>query len=366
MKKLVILASLTALTSSVTAEHNVPANYGYLGVHLTSHFFDITDHGANADLDTGLLPGGQFGLRFKDQWSLQAWLEEGDLGNATGAGDFSFTHYFISARHHYRAKELFGFEPYTGAAIGHQEIEDSEDTLGAFELGLQRGLGKRFILDLGARPAYSFDNERWDGQVYAAINLVIGASTGGSDSIAEVIERNAEQGNPTEADMASQAVSALAAQVDGDSDGIVDALDKCLDTKPGAKVDDSGCNIVMKEDIRETLYVQFTTGGSAVSEASIDEIGRVAQRMIEYPDAQLVIEGHTDSSGSADLNRRLSQQRADAVKQILTERFSVDSARIEAVGRGEDAPAFTNDTAEGRAKNRRVEAVLQAQRIIKQ
>ena len=363
MKKILILASLTALSSGVAAEHNVPANYGYLGLHLTSHFFDMTDHGANPDLDTGLLPGGQFGLRFKDQWSIQGWLEEGDLGNATGAGDLGFTHYFISARHHYRAKEFLGFEPYTGAAIGHQEIEDSEDTLGAFELGLQRGLGKRLILDLGARPAYSFDNERWDGQVYAAVNLVIGGSGDSKGGSAEVIERNIEQRNE---DTAKQAVTELAAQVDGDGDGVVDALDSCPDTNPGVKVDESGCNVVMKEDIRETLYVQFTTGGSTVAETSIDEIGRVAQRMIEFPDAQLVLEGHTDSSGSADLNRRLSQQRAEAVKQILTNRFNIDASRIEAVGRGEDTPAFSNDTTEGRAKNRRVEAVLQAQRITTQ
>ena len=366
MKKIFILASLAALSSGVAAEHNVPANYGYLGLHLTSHFFDMTDHGANPDLDTGLLPGGQFGLRFKDQWSIQGWLEEGDLGNATGAGDLGFTHYFISARHHYRAKEFLGFEPYTGAAIGHQEIEDNEDTLGAFELGLQRGLGKRLILDLGARPAYSFDNERWDGQVYAAVNLVIGARADSKGSSAEVIERDIKQGSPAEEDIARLAASELAAQFDSDGDGVADAMDNCPDTKPGVKVDESGCNVVMKEDIRETLYVQFTTGGSTVAEASIGEIGRVAQRMVEFPDAQLVLEGHTDSSGSADLNRRLSQQRAEAVKQILTSRFNIDATRIEAVGRGEDAPAFSNETAEGRAKNRRVEAVLQAQRITTQ
>lgn len=192
MKKLLLAASITALSSTALAEHKVPANYGYLGLHLTEHFFDITDHGANADLDAGLLPGAQFGLRFKDQWSIQIWGEEGDLGNATGAGDFSFTHYFISARHHYSDNEFLGFEPYTGAAIGHQEAEDNEDTLGAFELGLQRGLGKRFILDLGARPAYSFDNERWDGQIYAAINFVVGArSDSASHSVAEVGEHEA-------------------------------------------------------------------------------------------------------------------------------------------------------------------------------
>lgn len=366
MKKLLLVASLASVSAGAIAEHNVPTNYGYLGLHLTGHFFDMTDHGANPDLDPGLLPGAQFGLRFKDQWSVQGWWEDGDLDNDAG-GEAGFTHYFISARHHYSDNEFLGFEPYTGAAVGHQEIESNDETLGAFEFGLQRGLGKQFVLDLGARPAYSFDNERWDGQLYAAINFVIGSD--GSDSsdsaqrsVAEVVERQAETAVK---DTADQAKAAVIAAVDSDGDGVVDPLDKCAGTSAGAKVDAAGCQVTLTEDIRETLYVQFATGGATVADASIEEIGRVARRMQEYPDARLVLEGHTDSSGGADLNRQLSQQRADAVKQVMVDRFSIDAARIDAVGRGEDAPAFSNDTAEGRAKNRRVEAILQAQKTIK-
>ena len=71
MKKLLLAASITALSATAIAEHKVPANYGYLGLHLTEHFFDITDHGVNVDLDAGLLPGAQFGIRFKNQCSVQ-------------------------------------------------------------------------------------------------------------------------------------------------------------------------------------------------------------------------------------------------------------------------------------------------------
>jgi OmpA-OmpF porin, OOP family len=369
MKKLLIVASLTTLSAGVLAETAVPANYGYVGLHLSKYFFDIGGHYSNPDFDPSLLPGAQFGLRFKDQWSVQGWWEDGDLDNADGGGDASFTHYFISARHHYRKNEFFGFEPYTGAAMGHQKIDSDDETLGAFEFGLQRGLGKQFVLDLGARPTYSFDNERWDGQLYAAINLVVGSegSARGDSaprSVAEVVERKVEQAQTVAKDTADQAKSAVIAVVDSDGDGVADPLDRCPGTRAGAKVDADGCQVTLSEDIRETLYVQFATGGTSVADASIEEIGRVARRMQEYPDARLMLEGHTDSSGSADQNRQLSQQRADAVKQVMIDRFNVDAARIDAVGRGEDAPAFSNDTAEGRAKNRRVEAILQAQKTI--
>lgn len=371
MKKLLLAASITALSASAIAEHNVPANYGYFGLHLSQHYFDLGGHIAPPDFDEGLMPGAQFGFRFKDQWSIQGWWSEADMDFEAGGGDAEFTHYFISARHHYQDSDFFGFEPYSGAAVGQLEIDGNEETLGAFEVGLQRGLSNTFVLDLGVRPSYSFDNERWDGEIYAALNFVFGSA--GSDSSdnssrqpAEVVERTAEQTEQKASQMAEQAKSAVVAVVDSDGDGVADPLDKCADTSAGAKVDESGCNVVLTEDIRETLYVQFSTGGSTVAEASMADIGRVAERMREFPDVQLLLEGHTDSSGGADLNRRLSQQRAEAVKQVLVDRFSIDGSRIEAVGRGEDAPAFSNDTAEGRAKNRRVEAVLKAQKTVTQ
>ncbi len=356
MKKLLLAASITALSVTAIAEHKVPANYGYLGLHLSQHYFDLGGHIAPPDVEEGLMPGAQFGIRFKDQWSIQGWWGEGDMDLEAGGGDVEFTHYFISARHHYQDTDWLGFEPYTGAAVGQLEIEGNEETLGAFEMGLQRGLSKHFVLDLGARPSYSFDNERWDGEIYAAINFVIGgddAESGGSDpQPAQIVERATEQ--------------VKVAVVDSDGDGVADPADKCPDTSAGAKVDESGCNVVLTEDIRETLYVQFNVGGTTVAEASMAEIGRIAELMREFPDVQLLLEGHTDSTGGADLNLRLSQQRAAAVKQVLVDRFSVNGSRIDTVGRGQDAPAFSNDTAEGRAKNRRVEAVLKAQRTLTQ
>ncbi|MDF1628248.1 MAG: OmpA family protein [Alcanivoracaceae bacterium] len=359
MKKLFLAACVTAFSSPALAEHNVPSNYSYIGLHVSQHYFDLGGHIAPADFDEGLMPGVQFGMRFKDQWSIQGWWGQGDMDFEAGGGDAEFTHYFVSARHHYKDTQWLGFEPYSGATVGQLQIDGNEETLGGFELGLQRGLNKNFIIDLGVRPAYSFDNERWDGEVYAAVNFAIGGGKQSDNSATEMAEDKATE-------VADQAKAAITAAVDSDGDGVVDALDKCTDTSAGSKVDEAGCNVVLTENIRETLYVQFSTGGSSVAEASVEEIGRVAQRMREFPDVQLLLEGHTDSSGGADLNRRLSQQRADAVKQVLVERFNIDGNRIDAVGRGEDAPAFSNDTADGRAKNRRVEAVLQAQRTVTQ
>ena len=78
----------------------------------------------------------------------------------------------------------------------------------------------------------------------------------------------------------------------------------------------------------------------------------------EYPNARFSIEGHTDSDGSDAFNMKLSQDRADVVKDALIER-GIKSSNINSVGYGESRPVETNKTAAGKAKNRRTEVILQ-------
>ena len=79
--------------------------------------------------------------------------------------------------------------------------------------------------------------------------------------------------------------------------------------------------------------------------------------MKDYPDLKVVIEGHTDNIGTAEYNKKLSQRRAEAVKQYMVEK-GIDANRITAEGFGFDRPIASNDTEEGRQKNRRVEAAV--------
>jgi outer membrane protein OmpA-like peptidoglycan-associated protein len=94
---------------------------------------------------------------------------------------------------------------------------------------------------------------------------------------------------------------------------------------------------------------------TAVAAAQLDE---AAAFLAAAPARRARIEGHTDSRGSANLNQALSQQRAEAVRAALVSR-GIDPSRLVAVGRGSDRPLATNDSADGRARNRRVEIVLE-------
>lgn len=102
------------------------------------------------------------------------------------------------------------------------------------------------------------------------------------------------------------------------------------------------------------LDVLFDTAKANPKRASYAEIARAAQWLAQYPQAQIVVEGHTDSNGDAQKNQALSQRRAEAVRNVLITQYGINAVRITAQGYGESAPVADNSSAQGRAMNRRV------------
>ncbi len=101
-------------------------------------------------------------------------------------------------------------------------------------------------------------------------------------------------------------------------------------------------------------HVQFPVGQSTLADAERRNLDAIADYLRANPDVSLRIEGHTDNTGPDELNRTLSQQRADAVRDYLIQQ-GINRTRLVAKGYGPDQPLTSNDTAEGRSMNRRVE-----------
>ncbi|HEY6871953.1 MAG TPA: OmpA family protein [Geobacteraceae bacterium] len=106
------------------------------------------------------------------------------------------------------------------------------------------------------------------------------------------------------------------------------------------------------------LKVQFDTDKADIKPAFNDEIARVADFMKENPTVTALVEGHTDNVGTADYNMKLSQRRAESVVDYLVEKFGIERSRLSAKGYGETRRIAYNTTPEGRAQNRRVNAIL--------
>ena len=128
----------------------------------------------------------------------------------------------------------------------------------------------------------------------------------------------------------------------------LDKQQKDLEKVAETKRTEQGLLVQMKGDIL------FDTGSAALKPEAIDQIGKVGDILAKYSDDRVRIEGHTDSVGSTSSNEALSLRRADAVKAVLTGR-GVQEKQITALGMGESRPVADNGSADGRAKNRRVE-----------
>jgi outer membrane protein OmpA-like peptidoglycan-associated protein len=100
--------------------------------------------------------------------------------------------------------------------------------------------------------------------------------------------------------------------------------------------------------------VLFDVNEYTLKPGSEDNLAKVADVIIKYPDFNILVEGHTDSTGSDTYNQWLSEKRAESVASFLVSR-GIDGMRVQTIGYGETRPVATNDTPEGRQQNRRVE-----------
>jgi outer membrane protein OmpA-like peptidoglycan-associated protein len=143
---------------------------------------------------------------------------------------------------------------------------------------------------------------------------------------------------------------------DTDKDGIEDSKDKCPNTY--GPVSNGGCPIIEAKD-REVLSfamkaVQFELGKATLKPESNAILNQIADIMRKYPDYVLSIEGHTDNTGTADVNQRLSESRAKACYEYLAQK-GIPVKRLKYKGFGQSRPIADNSTYSGRTLNRRVE-----------
>jgi len=159
---------------------------------------------------------------------------------------------------------------------------------------------------------------------------------------------------------------------DDDSDGVANKFDKCPGTPANTVVDGAGCPLkAVAPIIREKVIVtaadrkvvdeairnlEFDLGKSTIRSKSYSTLNKVAALLVEK-NFSLKLAGHTDNTGSMQLNLSLSKDRAEAVKAYLVSQ-GANASRIEATGYGPNQPIASNKTADGRQKNRRVEFSL--------
>lgn len=156
---------------------------------------------------------------------------------------------------------------------------------------------------------------------------------------------------PTPAPAAAPVVAApvvAAAPRDSDGDGVIDERDRCPGTIAGAKVDANGCEFVVLKG------VNFANNSAELNAEAMAVLDQAAAGLQRRGDIKVEVAGHTDNRGTAQLNRDLSQRRAESVMRYLVSK-GANAANLSARGYGPDRPIADNKTTAGRAENRRVE-----------
>lgn len=144
--------------------------------------------------------------------------------------------------------------------------------------------------------------------------------------------------------------------LDSDGDGVPDYKDRCANTPAGVKVDANGC------PVKDEVVLTIDRLGFAFDSAELDAQSRAALDAAvavikSHSSVKMDVVGYTDSSGPESYNQKLSERRAKAAVDYLVSK-GVARGQLNAVGRGEADPVASNDTRDGRSRNRRVELVV--------
>lgn len=222
-------------------------------------------------------------------------------------------------------------KPYGLLGVGHSRItvdnpgydRRSYDTIGNLGAGVLWQLNDALTLRTEARAIHNFDNNWWEGQGLAALQVVLGGHLKPAAPVVEV-----------------EPVPEVVVQPEPEQPKEI------------------------TEDLKMELRVFFDINKSNIKPQYKPEIAKVAEKLVEYPNATAQIEGHTDNTGPRKLNERLSLARANSVKSSLVNEFGIDANRLSTQGFAWDQPIADNNTKEGRAMNRRVFATITGSRTV--
>lgn len=363
----IALAVVAAAVMPVAANAGVTVTPLLLGYHYVDGISKTEDKQGEQFAGThqrnDLYTGAGIGIELTPTIALELEYGETDSDALNGNGDKVNGHKFEQKSYSGNftiGTETFSgytnspFKPYVLIGAGQSKTSmafddgskaTSKDTIGNLGLGAYYRINDALSLRGEGRAIYNFDHGWWEGLALAGLNVVLGGHLAPAAPLVE----------PTPVE------PIVLTDGDDDQDGVPNSVDKCPGTPLNVVVDADGCprEISMDDALRMELRVFFDNDKTVIKDQYKPEIQKVAEKMNEYPNSTASIEGHASKTGpSARYNQRLSEARANAVKSMLVNQFGVAPQRISTVGYGYDRPIADNNTAEGRAMNRRVYAII--------
>ncbi len=337
---------ITPMYSTAFAEHNtdLPKSYGNAGLAIgfnqTDSIFD--------QVEVGFLRS----------------IEDVNYQNVANR-DTGVTRVFTNLIKEYDLNSTYTLYALVGAGVEYFNDEFAGNESGLFG-NYGAGVKIKFYEDMAVKVdlRHAIETDHGDNTLLYNVGLSIPFGKVAAPKPAPVVEKVVEPA-PLDSDndgvidandkcpntVANAVVNAQGCELDDDKDGVVNRLDQCPSTMADAKVDTVGCMTLVD------LKINFANDSAKINDQYTSKIVEFANVMKNNTKLKATIEAHTDSVGSKAYNQNLSQRRAASTIKALTE-LNVEASRLKAIGYGEAKPVATNKTAEGRAENRRVTAVI--------
>lgn len=369
MKKLLniplALATVSLLASTGVQAHNhsVPEHKFWVGGSILKYNADSARPNDLNFYDEGFGVGLEAGLFINEKWStrLDIMHTDSELYDSAPLRRIKANHAALDFLYRLDDNGMYAF---TG--IRHTNPKyNQEDNYRSVGLGLGKYWEITSAVDLVTEIAthHDFENDGDDFTAKLGFVMKFGTNTpkvmdSDGDGVMDGVDKcpSSPRGS---------SVDSLGCPVDNDHDGIVNTLDKCPATPRGDKVDSEGCSMMKLQELEVDLLVLFANDSAVIEAPDSQDFVEFANFLKRFGNTAAVIEGHTSSVGSAAYNMTLSQQRAEAVKQLLVEQYGVDATRISAVGYGETRLKNPANTAAAHRENRRIESLVTAKVTVK-
>jgi OOP family OmpA-OmpF porin len=305
---------------------------------ITPDPLKANDPFATADHGSGF--GGELGYRFSESTEFRLSYSKINIDKKNSFFDKAYVAEIDAL--YFPTKQNF----YVLGGYGYLDVGQSKPSLD-LGAGYRHYLSDNSAVYLEGKGHYQFSGHYQETSAHLGFVFFFGDESKSTSS----------RKSRASADKNSLAATPIVASaVDSDKDGVIDKVDNCPSTPLTDKVDNNGCTIFNEENSTMNLLVNFDNDKVNVKAEYFPEIKKMANLLQVFPSVSLVIEGHTSKVGSEVYNQKISQQRSNAIVDVLVNEFSIDRNRLTAVGHGEERLIDLGDDAEAHAKNRRIEA----------
>ena len=291
------------------------------------------------------------GYQFSSRWSIETSYVNSDFSLTTNEATIGYRQLNLTAVYRLPIEYAPGFHLRGGLAaevFSDNLIFDESDSLVHFGLGYTFQLNQNLSLVLAAETNKAKVRNTTEQQATIAIQYRLPSNT--------IAKKQSLKKHDNKLRASSHETP-----LDDDRDGINNTVDQCPNTPLHYMVDNQGCKQFIIDNETVTLQINFATDSVDIAPQYEEQIESIARFLRKHSNLTITLEGHTDNTGSAKYNLRLSQKRAEVIAFYLSNKFAIESHRITAIGFGDSKPIATNATPQGQHQNRRVEAKLTVQ-----